>query len=118
LISMGHARALVSASDAAFQIAVFNKILLEGLSVRDVEILIRQGHLNDTDDAFEQDLEKDDTKVVKPGIASNQLAFKNNFSQKLASKVELKKTPKGNGKIVIHFNTEVDLNRIIEILNQ
>ncbi len=118
LISMGHARALVSASDATFQIAVYNKILLEGLSVRDVEIIIRQGHLNnEQDEAHEQDLEKEETTKAKASFASNQLAFKNNFSQKLASKVELKKTTNGNGKIVIHFNTEVDLNRIIEILN-
>ena len=118
LITMGHARALVSASDEDFQIAVFNKILLEGLSVRDVEIIIRQGHLNQEESDDEQDLEKDDVKKTKkPSLESSQLAFKNNFSQKLSSKIDLKKTPNGNGKIIIHFDSEVDLNRIIELLN-
>ncbi len=118
LITMGHARALVSASDEDFQIAVFNKILLEGLSVRDVEIIIRQGHLNQEESDDEQDLEKDDVKKAKKSsLESSQLAFKNNFSQKLSSKIDLKKTPNGNGKIIIHFDSEVDLNRIIELLN-
>lgn len=118
LISMGHARALVSAVDETFQIAVFNKILLEGLSVRDVEIIIRQGHLNQEESDGEQDVEKEDNKKdKKPSLESNQLAFKNNFSQKLSSKIDLKKTPDGNGKIIIHFDSDVDLNRIIELLN-
>lgn len=118
LISMGHARALVSAVDETFQIAVFNKILLEGLSVRDVEIIIRQGHLNQEESDGEQDVEKEDNKKdKKPSLESNQLAFKNNFSQKLSSKIDLKKMPDGNGKIIIHFDSDVDLNRIIELLN-
>ena len=114
LISMGHARALVSAVDETFQIAVFNKILLEGLSVRDVEIIIRQGHLNQEESDGDQDVDKKDKR---PSLESNQLAFKNNFSQKLSSKIDLKKTPDGNGKIIIHFDSDVDLNRIIELLN-
>ena len=118
LISMGHARALVSAVDETFQVAVFNKILLEGLSVRDVEIIIRQGHLNQEESDGEQDVDKEDNKKdKKPSLESNQLAFKNNFSQKLSSKIDLKKTPDGNGKIIIHFDSDVDLNRIIELLN-
>ena len=114
LISMGHAIALVSAVDETFQIAVFNKILLEGLSVRDVEIIIRQGHLNQEESDGDQDVDKKDKR---PSLESNQLAFKNNFSQKLSSKIDLKKTPDGNGKIIIHFDSDVDLNRIIELLN-
>jgi ParB family chromosome partitioning protein len=115
IISMGHARALVSAGDEAIQLAIFNKILLESLSVRDVEILIRQGHI------------KPDPVEVKPSkkevlqnidLSNNQSAFKDQFSDKLASKIEFKKSSNGSGKIVISFNSEVDLNRIIEILNK
>ncbi len=54
LISMGHARALVSAGDEALQLSIFNKILLESLSVRDVEILIRQGHIKPSDNEREK----------------------------------------------------------------
>ena len=117
LISMGHARALVSAGDEALQLAIFNKILLESLSVRDVEILIRQGHLKPTEP---EDLEKRPTKDPLPEteLSGVQAVFKEHFSDKLASKVEVTKTTNGAGKIVINFNSEVDFNRIIEILNK
>jgi len=117
LISMGHARALVSAGDEAIQIALFNKILLESLSVRDVEILIRQGFNKPTS---VNELENQPTKQVikEENLSQNQTIFKEFLSDKLASKIELKKTINGSGKIIINFNSDVDLNRIIEILNK
>jgi ParB family transcriptional regulator, chromosome partitioning protein len=115
IISMGHARALVSAGDEAMQLAIFNKILLESLSVRDVEILIRQGHIKP--DPIEKKVPVKEL-LANIDLSKNQAAFKEHFSDKLASKVELKKTSNGSGKVVINFNSEVDLNRIIEILNK
>ncbi len=117
LISMGHARALVSAGDEALQLAIFNKILLESLSVRDVEILIRQGHIIPKEP---EDLDKKTTKEPQPEaeLSGVQAVFKEHFSDKLASKVEVTKSTSGAGKIIINFNSEVDFNRIIEILNK
>ena len=117
LISMGHARALVSAGDEALQLAIFNKILLESLSVRDVEILIQQGKLKPTEP---EDLDKRTTKEPQPEaeLSGVQAVFKEHFSDKLASKVEVTKTVGGTGRIIINFNSEVDFNRIIEILNK
>ena len=117
LISMGHARALVSAGDEALQLAIFNKILLESLSVRDVEILIQQGKLKPTEP---EDLDKKPTKEPQPEaeLSGVQAVFKEHFSDKLASKVEVTKTVGGTGRIIINFNSEVDFNRIIEILNK
>ena len=117
LISMGHARALVSAGDEALQLAIFNKILLESLSVRDVEILIRQGHIKPNEP---EDLDKKTTKEPQPEaeLSGVQAVFKEHFADKLASKVEVTKSTGGAGKIIINFNSEVDFNRIIEILNK
>lgn len=118
VISMGHARALVSAGDEALQIAIFNKIVLESLSVRDVEILIRQGIVKHVpgDEIEDERRPKSEDKNVE--FTTNQYVFKEHLSDKLASKIELKKTSGGAGKIIINFNSEVDLNRIIEILNK
>lgn len=118
VISMGHARALVSAGDEALQIAIFNKIVLESLSVRDVEILIRQGivkHVPGDELELEKTVKSENTA---PEFTTNQYIFKEHLSDKLASKIELKKTTAGAGKIIINFNSEVDLNRIIELLNK
>jgi ParB family chromosome partitioning protein len=118
LITMGHARALVSAGDEALQLSIFNQILLDSLSVRDVEILIRQGHLKEDQVHPPFEDEQTTSKKKKVQLEHNQIEFKNNLSNKLSSKVVLNKSTKGSGKIVINFDSEVDLNRIIEILNK
>ena len=116
LISMGHARALVSAGDEALQLSIFNKILLESLSVRDVEILIRQGHIKPSEiEGGKSTLKPTLNEAELSGVQS---VFKDHLADKLASKIELRKTINGVGKIIINFNSEVDLNRIIEILNK
>jgi ParB family chromosome partitioning protein len=117
LISMGHARALVSAGDESLQLAIFNKILLESLSVRDVEILIRQGHLKPENSEDIED-KKNKKTTIETELSGVQAVFKEHLTDKLASKIEVSKTINGAGKIIINFNSEVDLNRIIEILNK
>jgi ParB family chromosome partitioning protein len=117
LISMGHARALVSAGDEFLQLAIFNKILLESLSVRDVEILIRQGHLKPENSENIEDKKNKKTNI-ETELSGVQAVFKEHLTDKLASKIEVSKTVNGAGKIIINFNSEVDFNRIIEILNK
>ena len=117
LISMGHARALVSAGDESLQLAIFNKILLESLSVRDVEILIRQGLLK-PENIEDNENKKNKKSSTETELSSVQSIFKEHLADKLASKIEVSKSVNGAGKIIINFNSEVDLNRIIEILNK
>lgn len=110
-ISMGHARALVSAGDETFQLSLFERIVANNLSVREIEALIRDGG--------------HDPKVIHKKVSQNpvslnskQETFCSFLSDKVSSKVEIKKSNLGSGKIIINFNSEVDLNRVIEILNK
>jgi ParB family chromosome partitioning protein len=112
VLSMGHARALVAANDEALQLAIFNRIIEDGLSVRDAEQLIRQGYVEPRSTTSTAS-----KSAVIPKIEKNQSVFQHHLSDKLATKIEIKKSPTGNGKIIVNFNSEVDLNRIIEILN-
>ena len=112
VLSMGHARALVAANDEALQLAIFNRILEDGLSVRDAEQLIRQGYVEPRTAS-----NKSTTASSTPKIERNQEVFQHHLSDKLATKIEIKKSPTGTGKIIVNFNSEVDLNRIIELLN-
>ena len=107
-ISMGHARALVALDNEKKQLSIFDKIIEDNLSVRQVEELIREGKVTPTN-----------TKKEKPKykVSETQNEFAERFSDKVAAKVQIKKQPNGNGKVIINFNSEVDLNRIIEILN-
>lgn len=114
VISMGHARALVSAGDEELQMNIFNRIVEDGLSVRDAEALIREGYVEPRTSSTTTTT----TTKQTASISQNQFTFKEHLSDKLATKVEIKKSPVGSGKIIVNFNSEVDLNRIIEILNR
>ncbi|MGV6861093.1 MAG: ParB/RepB/Spo0J family partition protein [Putridiphycobacter sp.] len=109
LISMGHARALVSAGDEAVQEKLFTKILTDGLSVRDLEDLIK-GRKKDLSSS-------EKTKINAEYPLSNDVVnFKVGLAKKLNTKVDIKTSSKGKGKIVINFNNQEDLNQIIEAL--
>ena len=113
-ISMGHARALVSAGDEAFQIGVYEQVIAHGLSVRDTEALVK-GEFR----LEKQAEEKEVAKGSKPTtISEQQYVFKEHLSDRLATKIDIKKAPNGSGSIVLKFNSENDLNRIIELLNK
>lgn len=111
-ISMGHARALVSAGDEDFQLALFNRIVEDNLSVRELETLIREG----ADPVSGETTTRD--KSGAPELNAAQQTFRSFFGDRVSAKVEIKKSNLGSGKIMINFNSEVDLNRIIEILSK
>ncbi len=114
LISMGHARALVSAGEEEKQLDIYRQIIDLQLSVREVEEYIRNGAPQRTEG--ETINRTGATNEVK--LSSAQDVFRLHFSDRLSSKVSIKKSGSGKGKIEISFNSEVDLNRIIELLNK
>ena len=112
VLSMGHARALVSAGDEALQMAIFSRIVEDGLSVRDAEALIREGYVEPREPVTKS------VKASSAAVSSQQVTFKEHLGDRLSAKIEIKKSTNGSGKIILNFNSEVDLNRIIEILNR
>lgn len=112
-ITMGHARALVSAGDETTQVALYNRVVAEKLSVRDIEAILRG------DELYQEPQEKD-KKITKPltSITEREYTFKEHLGDRLSTKVDIKKAPNGKGRIIVNFNSEVDLNRIMELLNK
>lgn len=104
LISMGHARALVSIDDKKKQLEIFERIIDEVLSVRDVENLARKAKRTAVDPS----------EVVQKKEYYKDAKFA--ISQSLNARVDLKFLPKGNGKITIDFTNENDLNRLLQLL--
>jgi ParB family chromosome partitioning protein len=112
LVSMGHARALVSAGEEKRQLELYRQIIDFQLSVRETEELIRSGE-------SKKPVETTTTVKAAPEVVSSaQEVFRLHLSDRISSKVEIRKTGQGAGKIVINFSSEVDLNRIIELLNK
>jgi ParB family chromosome partitioning protein len=107
LISMGHARALLALSSPEEQIARFNQIIDENLSVRAVENLVKK----------EPAIPKNPIgKTVN--LNASQKVFKEFLGDRLSAKVSIQKSGNGSGKLSVHFNSDSDLNRIIELLKR
>jgi ParB family chromosome partitioning protein len=109
LISMGHARALVSAGTENEQEELFTKVLTDNLSVRELEELIKGVKPSKT-------LNKTSKNSSSYPLSNDVVNFKVCLAKKLNSKVDIKSSAKGKGKIIINFNNQDELDRIIESL--
>lgn len=113
-ISMGHARALVNIEDPKKQINLFFKIINEGLSVRKIEVLVRE--INNPP----ADTEKDDQKEAqkKVSLPEEFKGIRKSLSKVFNTKIELKRDDAGKGRIVIPFSSDDELQHIAELLNK
>ncbi len=107
-LSMGHARAIIGIDDPAQQLALYKQIINTEMSVREVETAAR--------------LVGNQATKRKPKTNTNQLSFEftkiqNVLSSHFATKIYLKRNMNGSGKILIPFENDADLNRILELLN-
>lgn len=108
-ISMGHARAIVSSGDEATQLFLFEKVMEEGLSVRAVENLIKDK---------KETKPQTDKKPEMPKLSSFAESFQNRLSKQLNTKVQIAANNNGQGKIVINFESEEELDKIIDFIDR
>ncbi|MDR1742235.1 MAG: ParB/RepB/Spo0J family partition protein [Dysgonamonadaceae bacterium] len=104
-IDMGHARALVTMSDPLEQLALYNRILDEGLSVRAVESIVRK----------EGDAKKTFPKksTEKSAPANDFGSLQKHLSSYFKTDVQFVCNKRGKGKITIPFNSIEELERLI-----
>lgn len=110
-MSMGHARAIINITDPDEQMLVYNRIVEEGLSVRDTEELARE---KKTPTPKKADGEGK-TPAKKEPINGFD-TYTKQLSQKLDVKVKLKAKSNGKGELVIPFENEEQLAKIFEAL--
>ena len=104
-IEMGHARALLSISDAVQQHDAARQVVRKGLSVRETERLVRRM------------LEGEGAKAKEKKPASENADIRRlevEISDKLGAKVNLQHTQKGAGKLVISYNNLDELDGILK----
>jgi ParB family chromosome partitioning protein len=106
IISMGHARALITLDDPIAQIAVYKEAVAGGLSVRDVEALVRSYQ--------PKKLKTAKAKTNEMSFATRKL--QDELSSHLATRVVIKQGNAGRGEIVISYFSDDDLYRIKEII--
>jgi ParB family chromosome partitioning protein len=102
-MTMGHARVLAGLKTAEEQLEIRGFIVNKALSVRQAEELVRKG------------LKKG--RLVNPKVEEEyyQQSLLDNLKRSLGTKVELKRKGK-KGSIVIHFYSNEEFDRLLEIL--
>lgn len=113
-LSMGHARTLVTIDDPKDQLNIYGRIIEQELSVRKVEELVRK--LGE-----EQKKEKDipaQPEVSKETLPKEYESLKSQLHDFFNTNVDFQRDNKGKGKIVIPFNSDDDLERIIAIFDK
>ena len=106
-ITAGHARALLPLGDDRAQIEFSKRIRQEGLSVRATEDLVQQLIAEEDQDPL-TDHQARKTRTKNQQIASLEQVLKN----ALGTKVDVRQTARGRGRIVIHFKNNDEFERL------
>ncbi|MEA1785069.1 ParB/RepB/Spo0J family partition protein [Arenibacter sp. GZD96] len=107
-MSMGHGRALVNIDKKEDQLALYEKIIGENLSVRETEKLVRE---------HQEGKAKPSEPVKKRAITPPYIASSiPELTEYLAAKIEVKATANGKGKMTIAFHSEEEFKRLKKLI--
>ena len=105
ILTPGHARALLALPSEKIQQKLFDEIQHQDLSVREVERRVK----------LQQKKPKKSKKTHthrKPHV----IEVENELRKHLGTKVRVKESPKGKGRIEIHYYSKEDFSRVLELL--
>ena len=105
LISMGHARALITVESPEEQLSILSKIIKKGLSVRQVEELVKKLHAP-RPTKEEEEFPEEYAQLVE--------MLEKLFSQEIS----IKHNNTGGGKIVIGFDSDEDVRTFVRKFEQ
>ena len=107
-ISQGHARALLPIKESAEMLALYRKIIKDGLSVRQVEDIIKGG-IKETPKSI---------RIKTSSAKSPQLkAIESELMMKFGTKVRIKEKGSG-GEVIVEYYSNEDLDRLITLIGQ
>ena len=106
-LSTGHARALLAVEDKKTQNKIFNNVIVNGLSVREVEKLVKEASQGTAT------VEKQTARSANQDTA----ALEEDLQRALGTKVRVLAKGK-KGKILIEYYSLADLDRIIGIMKK
>lgn len=107
-LSMSHARALSKLEDNNQINRLANKIVTEGLNVRAIENITRDIHEQEE----KQNLQNDDNFFKQYDTINPNHIYEDAMREKLGTKVKI-----NNKKIEIPFSSQLELQRILELLD-
>lgn len=104
MISMGHARALLGIEDEEVQLALYEATIAERLSVREVEDRVK-GHKSPPK-----------TNKSKAPLPFSYQRMNEELAKQFKAKTEIQRNRNGKGKIIFHFASDEELDRLVELL--
>jgi ParB family transcriptional regulator, chromosome partitioning protein len=101
----GHARALIGIKDEDAQVEAMKRIIALRMNVRQAEELVARLKA-------QEDLDTAIQNVAAPTRPSADLELEEDFRNALMVKVDLKQNVKGKGTLVLHFNSQDELESL------
>ncbi len=111
VMSMGHARALIALEMIDQQLYVFREIKEKGLSVRQVEALVKELLAGEKSDVTTN------ASKISAQLPPAYKRIEDNMASHFSTKVKLERKKNGKGAINIEFYSDNDLERIMEAMN-
>ncbi len=107
-LTMGHARAIINIDDPETQLMLYEQIIQYDFTVRKVEEIVKEYNTNKTGIKSRKKTEK----------INNYEKLQQELSRFFDTKISFTHNNKGKGKIVINFDSNEKLQRIIELFDK
>ncbi|MGX1929408.1 ParB/RepB/Spo0J family partition protein [Flagellimonas sp. 2504JD4-2] len=109
-VTMGHGRALINIEKKKDQINIYEKVVSDGLSVRETERLVKayKDGKNGTSVNKKQPSQKEVPNFISKGMDA--------FKKHLSTQVDISTSQNGKGKIVIPFHSKEEFQRLKKLL--
>jgi len=118
-ISAGHGRALLPLDEEADQVAMCRQIEAEKLSVRQTEEAVRlKLHEADGGDTIPFGTGAGPSKSGTVASGNYVLELQQQLRELLGTKVEIKLKGKDSGRLVIHFGSNAEFDRVVGLLRK
>lgn len=108
-ITMGHARALINLEDQKARLKIFNQTVKNDLSVRKVEEMVREIVQGET---------KQKQEKKKEELPTEYEDLRQQLSNFFKTNIQFSRSNKGKGKIVIPFQSDDELEKIVNVLDK
>ncbi len=111
LISMGHAKALLALGNVQTQLDLYQDILAQSLSVREVEEII-----NNILNQQEKDQTEQKKKRRSGKLSEKQEEIRHGLEKRFSTVVRLKTKKDGKGSIIIEYGSVEELERLAKLI--
>jgi ParB family chromosome partitioning protein len=116
-VSQGHARALLPLGDEREQVAFAERIVREGLTVRATEHAVQE-HIRALDVEPLAVISTDGSRSPVPRTRSAHVGtLEQQLKESLGTRVEIRQTSRGKGRIIVHFTSAEEFERLQSLLS-